>query len=399
MSAEPFEAGESMSRLTRAARLAARGLGALIALALAAPVFSAEWVPAVVELSDGARIEGRVQLTDDSLVILDEAQARRYTVRVAEMAKIETIIERQSMEEKWLFRESGLDDKVYTGEQYPVREYLTRITFHDARQIEGHIMPRALYVERGGQRQRFILRRKDEGQPGQMLGSLVYVRTIVFQAEGAGARGTIEGALHLPEGESLQKVLAVNRDKLFSIEALIDPAAGTFRLTDCTEGTYDLLVVTDRAIYVSFSREREPGAARLNGAKVEEVQSWVNQLRDFFQTQAIVYAAGDSERVFALVCKERHGGTTSAEAQYIRAYDVWAMSKPHEEWQIERRMFVTRAASDKPMPAAPRLTIAPALAGHAVSAAAPDLRLDIVLGRDSETPPPATAAGGESHGN
>jgi hypothetical protein len=351
--------------------------------------FAAEWLPATVELSDGTRIEGRVQITDDAVIINNEAQARRYTVRAAEMAKLETTIERQSMEEKWMFRESGLDDKVYTGERYPVREYLTSITFRDGRQLEGHIVPKTLYVESEGKRRRFILRHKDEGQVGQKLEDLLYVRAIAFKQESAGALGAIEGTLLPPDGERLEKVLAVNRDKLFAIEAAVNPASGKFRVPDCTEGTYDLLAVTNKAVYLYFSGERDKGSGRLTAEQVAGVQSWIDKLRDFFHTQKVVYAAGNEERLFALICEERLGGTTSGEAQYVRRYEVWAMHKPGGEWQIDKRMFVQRTPSDKPLGEALAVVIVPELGAHVVSAQSAALQLDLKLAPNRESPIPA----------
>jgi hypothetical protein len=349
-----------------------------------------EWLPAAVELSDGTRLDGRIHVTGGSVILQNEAHRRRYTVRAAEMAKLEQTIERQSMEEKWLFKESGLDDKVYTGEVYPVRHYTTRITFHDGRQLEGHIIAKTLYVESDGERQRFMLRRKDEGKLGQTLEDLLYVRSVTFKEEGAGVRGTIEGTIIVPEGERLQQVMAVNRDKLFSIEVGFNPFSGQFRVPDCTEGTYDLIAVTDGAIYLYFSRERDEGASRMHAVQVAEVQAWVDRLRDFFHEQRIVYAAGNEERAFALVRKERHGGTTLQGAELIRRYDVWAMHKPRGEWQIEKRMFLRRLVSETPVAERRDVVVSAALGGHAISAGQESLELELKLARNREPliPPP-----------
>ncbi|KPK65295.1 MAG: hypothetical protein AMK73_03320 [Planctomycetes bacterium SM23_32] len=380
-----------MNRRSPTSRLlAAVCAGALLCAAFAAAAQELQWLPATVELSDGTVLEGGVHVTDGAVIIHNEAQGRRYTVRAAEMARLEQTIERQSMEEKWLFRESGLDDKVYTGQVYPVRHYTTRITFHDGRQLEGHIVAKTLHVKTGDGTQRFILRRKDEGKVGQTLEDLLYVRSVTFQQEGPGVRGTIEGTLHPPEGERLQQVMAVNRDKLFSVEVAFNPFSGEFRAADCTEGTYDLIVVTDKAIYLYFSRERDEGAARMDAAQVTELQAWVDRLREFFHEQRIVYAAGNDQRAFVLVRKERHGGMTLQGAELIRRYDVWAMHKPGEEWQIEKRMFLRRLVSETPTVPRRDVVITPALGGHTLSAQVDSLELEVTLARNSEPPvPPA----------
>jgi len=371
---------------------------AVLALGLLARATAAvEWVPATVELSDGSAVTGKACLTGDSLIIHNEAQARRYTVRTAEIAGIETAIEKQSMEAKWIFKESGLDDKIYTGETFPVRYYVTTVTFHDGRKLTGHIVPKTLYVESDGQRQRFILRRKDEGKVGEMLDDLLYVRSVTFSEAGSGARGTIEGTVIYAPGEKLQKVLAVNRDKLFSVVSGFNQVSGRFRIGDCTEGTYDLVIVTDRAVYVCFSRERDEGAGRLDADAVAEIQAWVEKLRDFFHTQKIAYAAGNEERAFALVMKERRGGTTLPGAELIRRCDVWAMHKPRDEWQIEKRFFVYRIVSEDLSPEPRRVVVLPALGGHRVSAQAQEIDLEIRLRPTEEEPipPPKRAEAGK----
>jgi hypothetical protein len=364
---------------------------ALAALAVAAgSAFAAEdeWLPATVTLSDGTVLQGRVHVTDDSIVLYNEAQARRYTVRMAEMKALETAIERQAMEQKWIFRESGLDDKVFTGETYPVRHYRTRITFHDGRQLEGGIMPKTIYVESGGERQRFILRAQQEGKVGQTLQDLLYVQSIVFTAAGEGVRGSIEGTLKLPDLEQVQRVLAVNCDGPFSVEGSFHPLRDTFRVADCTAGTYDLLVVTDRSIYACFSRERAEECARLDSSRVAELQAWVNKLRDFFQEQTIIYAAGDEKRIFALVRQERHGGTTLPGAELVRRHEVWVMHKPQDEWQIEKRMFLDRLVSEQAVVPRRRLCIVPALAGHRIAKGAEALTLTVDLTVQGEPPIP-----------
>jgi len=214
---------------------------------------------------------------------------------------------------------------------------------------------------------------------GQKLDDLVYVREIAFKGQGSGARGVIEGALVPPAGERMEKVIAVNRDQLFAVEASLDPASGRFRAADCTEGTYDLVAVTDKAVYLCFSRERDEGAARLSPAQWAGAQAWIDKLRDFFPTQKIVYAAGNEARLFVLIRQERAGGTTSEEAQHVRRYEVWAMHKPIGEWQIQKRIFLTRIVSDKPLGEAPAIVIVPALGGHVVSAATADVRVDVAL--------------------
>ncbi len=363
----------------------------LAVLLASAPAAAIEWLPATVHLSDGSALVGRVAVPGDSILIHVEAQGRRFSVRLAEMQAIENVIETQSMERKWIFKESGLDDKIYTGEHFPVRHYLTNVTFHDGRRLSGHMIAKTLYVEANEERHRFILRQKQEGDVDEDLTDLTYVRSVVFSDEGAGARGTIEGALELPFGEQLQKVLAINRDKLFSVEARFNANAGTFRVGDCTEGTYDIVVVTNKAIYAGFSRERDEGAGRLDSEAVADIQPWVDKLRDFFHSQKILYGAGNRERAFVLIWKERRGGTTLGGLERLHRYDVWAMHKPKAEWQIEKRMYLWRVPSGDVGLEPLDVVVVPALGGHSISAEADsrDLRIQLLRSEEPPIPPPA----------
>ena len=359
--------------------------GIVAALAvLSGTAAAAEWMPGAVELSNGRRLEGRVHIVDDRLIIHNEAKARRVTVRATEIARLDTTIERQSMEEKWIFPEGGRDDKVYTGEFYPVRHYKTRVSFHEGEPLTGNIVPKTIYIESGGKRQRFILRKQDQGKPGQGLDDLLYVTAIIFDRAAAGVRGPIEGTLKPPFGEQLQKVLAINRTKLFSVEATFSPFEGTFRASECMEGTYDLVAVTDKAIYLHFSRERDPDVGRLDTAQVADIEAWIAKLRDFFHEQRIVYGAGNGERAFVLVRKERHGGTTLEGAALIRRYDVWAMHKPSVQWQIEKRMFVLRLVSEKAIVEPRKVVIVPGLSGHRISAESPGVKVNVELAANRE---------------
>ena len=367
------------------------------ALALAAPGARAEWLPGTVNLSDGASIRGEVYVPNDRILIQSDAQSSRYTVRTAEIARLENTIEKQSMEEKWIFKESGSDEKVYLGQYYPVRQYMTQVTFHDGNNLLGHVIGATLYVRNSDGQQRFILREKEEGKVGQKLDDLRYVRSVVFDAAGAGARGTIAGRLKLPPGEQLRAVLALNRDKLFSVEGKFNPDGDAFTVTDCTQGTYDIVIITDKAIYLDFSLEREKGAQRLDADAAKDIQAWVTALRDFFPTQTITYAAGNRERTFALVRQERRGGTTLAGLGLLYRYEVWAMARPKDQWVIEKRFFLWRSPSEtedlKPL----RVVVDPALGGHAVSAQAANVTLDVQLQPQGEEaiPPhqPATEKG------
>jgi len=358
---------------------------------------AAEWRDAVVEMSDGQTLIGRVRLTRDSILIYNQRQKRRYAVPASEVRKIEMLVEKESMAPKWFFKEDGRDEKVYTGETFPVRLFRARLTFHDGRTLEGHLIGQTFYLEEEGRRRRLRLPRKLEGKVGDQLDEMVYVKSVAFAAEGEGALGSLGGRLLLPQGERLLELAAIHRQNDFMIKASLS-GEGRFRFDDCTVGTYDLVAVSDRAIYVFFSIEEEEGARRFGPDTLQEIAGWAAQVRDFFHAQQPLYGAGGLERAYVLVRKERYGGTTLAGTGLIRRYDVWVMHKPADEWQIVKRMFLWRLRSAERNVPRRSIVVHPALGGHQVRKGRADLNLDLDLRRGGETLAPVASGEKTSHG-
>ncbi len=166
------------------------------------------------------------------------------------------------MEKKWFFKEDGRDEKVYTGEVYPVRYFNTRVTFGDGRTLEGHIISTTAFLKVGDDApERLFLTRQMEGKVGQKLDDLVYVKRIALKGEAAGVLGSIRGTVRLPAGEKLVAVIAIHCQNDISITA--EAGRGTARSSSPTAraGTYDLVVLSDRAIYAGFSAEKAADSA------------------------------------------------------------------------------------------------------------------------------------------
>ncbi len=376
----------------------------LRALAACITLGADQWRDATVRLSDGTTIEGKVTIPQGTLKIYNQAQQRYYNVPLSDMKEFRTVVEEQYMDKKWFFREDGRDEKVYTGELYPVRKFRMKVTFHDGHAIEGHIIGRTLFVESGGERRRLALVRKMEGKVGEALEDLIYVESVTFGGEGGGVMGTIRGSVELPEGERLVTMKAISRQGDFCLEGKLS-AAGGFAFTDCTAGTYDLIAVTDRAIYAYFSRERDPECSRLDAGVLAEIQNWAKELTDVFELQEPVYGAGNTERAYVLVRQERRGRLAWSDPEkwawvkFLRRYEVWLMEKPQQEWQIVRRFYLTRELSPDPSDPREKIVILPDLAGHVVDAAHPDLTLSLKLMATDESPIPPVKANPNDDGD
>ena len=100
--------------------------------------------------------------------------------------------------------------KLFTGRTYPAREYSHKITLQNNQTIRGSLAG-IVYVQADPARepQRFLLHKRDKGEPGTDLKSLVYVRSIQLGEkaleEGKEQSGQGKGQVGERKRESIQE--------------------------------------------------------------------------------------------------------------------------------------------------------------------------------------------------
>ena len=153
--------------------------------------------PGFLTLSDGSTIAGTLFLTRDKRIkIEDKTAERQREIPLSAIVSIEAIVEREWMEDEWRFRENANNEKYYTGRSYPTRIYHHRVTLRDGRKIDGALSevvyvdpaPELVYPEMSPSEvaasgltiatRRFLLHKRDKGEPGETLGELLYVKQI-----------------------------------------------------------------------------------------------------------------------------------------------------------------------------------------------------------------------------
>ncbi|MCC6124697.1 MAG: hypothetical protein IT426_07035 [Pirellulales bacterium] len=152
--------------------------------------------PGYVELSDGKICAGQVYLTRDArLKISDERRERQREVPLTAVKQIECKVKKEWMEKEWKFKELTKDEKMYTGRTYPSREYMHTITLSDDRTITGelsaivyvdppfHASPKPGEIRPQVPTEKFLLHKRDKGEIGKDLKSLVYVKSIKLGKE------------------------------------------------------------------------------------------------------------------------------------------------------------------------------------------------------------------------
>ncbi|MGA2798692.1 MAG: hypothetical protein ABSE63_14015 [Thermoguttaceae bacterium] len=153
-------------------------------------------VPGYIELSDGSIHPGQIYLTRDKrLKIADEQSERQREVPLSAVKQIDCTIKKEWLEKEWKFKELAKDEKMYTGRSYPVREYEHTIRLNDGRSISGGLSE-IFYVQpiddnpvkSGASRreikvEQFILNKRNKGEIGEDLHSLVYIKSIKLGKE------------------------------------------------------------------------------------------------------------------------------------------------------------------------------------------------------------------------
>jgi hypothetical protein len=137
-------------------------------------------VPGRLELSNGSARTGLIYLTRDKrLQIYDEALQRQREVPLQAIKQIDCSVKKEWLEREWKFKETTSDEKILTGRSYPAREYVHTITLRDGRTITGPLSA-IVYVRPSPQQdaERFLLNKRNKGEVGKTLKSLVYVKRI-----------------------------------------------------------------------------------------------------------------------------------------------------------------------------------------------------------------------------
>jgi hypothetical protein len=142
-------------------------------------------VPGYLETSEGKIHPGQLSLTRDArLKIYDEERKRHREIPPKAIDRIDCTVQKEWVEKEWRFKENASDQKYFTGRTYPAREYSHKITLQNRQTVQGTLSG-IVYVQadKAEQTERFLLHKRDKGEPGSDLKSLVYVRSIRLGAK------------------------------------------------------------------------------------------------------------------------------------------------------------------------------------------------------------------------
>ena len=143
-------------------------------------------------------LTGKISFTQGKALQIHDVEKKNVVeVKPSDVAAIDAVIEKESIEDEWTWKEMGNDEKIKTGRTYPDRMYLFTVTLKDAppaspdavqspKKIQGHIVGAPLYVTPAdGRTRRVILRTHQRGDFGSKLEDLIYVAKVAFHDEGS----------------------------------------------------------------------------------------------------------------------------------------------------------------------------------------------------------------------
>lgn len=143
-----------------------------------------------IAASDDKGVSGTLYTTlGKPLKIYDRAERRSVDFELSEISRIDVSIEEEHEEQVWFWKESGSDEKIYTGKTYPWRKYLTTVAFLSGRKITGDLSGLVYLEKADGSKIRYTLYQRQKGKEGERPADLVYVVSIVV--ERAGVEGSV----------------------------------------------------------------------------------------------------------------------------------------------------------------------------------------------------------------
>jgi hypothetical protein len=173
------------------------GLSSILA---AAPLFESARpdyaVDGTLSTSDGQTFAGVLSTTGGKpLRIFERGKSQFVDFTLKDILRIDVAVEEEQEEPYWYWKQSGSDEKVFTGKSYPWRKYITTVTLLGGRTLTGDL-DGLLYIvvpsptgapsvpttgtpqETGPRKLRFLLHKRDKGEEGQKAAELVYVTSV-----------------------------------------------------------------------------------------------------------------------------------------------------------------------------------------------------------------------------
>ncbi len=308
-------------------------------------------VRGTVIFSDGSSITGIVHQSGwKPLKVFDTDKNKFKYVPLEHVAVLRIDVAKAEMVKDWRFKEESKTEKVYSGKEYPRKDYEVYITLRGRQKVHGTCVG-VFYIEAGDKKTRFLLRHYDRGTTEQALDDLVHVKEIKLADPSAKAVdcrifGTVK-----PAGEIEDAIAVQHRYKMF-VKGKVDKESGKYVVKDLLPGYYDLVLVTKESAFVGMGMKGEQFAEdNLTDQDKADVAKRVWEIKDFFEEKKVLHVVGNVKRAKAIV-KTTRKSKTSLERQgdlplIFFHIEYWVLHKVGERWLIDWRIQLVREKGDQ----------------------------------------------------
>ncbi len=329
----------------------------------------------VVTYSDGRVVKGKLFIRGETNIKAFDLERKTYvTFPFSDVVGITVRIEAESMEKVWYFKEEGNPEKTYTGEEYPLRSYITRFKLRNGAEFETHFTG-VISIKIEDQEDRVFFFIKQKGDTTQSLKDLVYVTSVEFfdrRLIDKGANIVLQTDL---KDEKIARAIALSWSANQCFEA--KPAKASIEWKRLPPDKYDLFVITDKNLYYCLSAitklpkgggddsdlldldekpldgETNKPIAGLNDEEKSSLTKYIEGAEEFFDIKQAVAFGGNVKQARVLVLQAKVEETsygTKAKNLVLWRYDLWYLHKIQLEWKTDSRAFVWRSylpAGDK----------------------------------------------------
>lgn len=312
-------------------------------------------VTAEIEYSDGITVKGRLRIMGSRPLVITPLGGNQRRFNSEDISRIEQRLEKASLEKPWTFKEAGKPEKIYFDGEYPLLNFITRVTLTTGELIEGHVIS-AVYVFQGESgKNKIFLKRQIKGKVGQQIRDVVYVKDMRFISNQAVKGERLFGQV-IGGGKLISvKAIDVEREQIHKAKITGD----AFDFGRVPPGKFDLCVFTDQLVAVSLSDLSPTSFARgpaITEADQQSLQEVFPKTDDFFNDRWIVKISGHRNYARMLVYKRRadyHDAKNITPGGWVWHVDVWNWHNPGSEWKIDSRHIVARHLQKKDEPIRP----------------------------------------------
>ena len=138
-----------------------------------------------IVLSDGTSISGWISTTQDQPLRLYVPASRRYVhIPLRRVRRIQAIVQWQHQQPQWYWKEPANDEKILTGQVYPVRKTSYRIRLREGSELVADVAQTLWLRQADGQVRRFLLHKRQKADPGTAMEDLRSVQEVLFDPDG-----------------------------------------------------------------------------------------------------------------------------------------------------------------------------------------------------------------------